>query len=414
MLLDTVQPAKVLYGQQEQHKKEPSDIRVQVTHIQPALPETAEALVNAAYNSATRGHWLDTIRYAQAALARGSTALTLYDALASAHGWLGQWDEARRYGLQALNKRDSQFGGEPVIPLPEPGPLPPPPSAQTRARNIIAFSLFGGDPRYCETAVLNVQEQPKVYPHWVCRFYIDASVPDSVIARLAKGGAQIVPVEGFALQWPGAMWRLLALNDPLAQRILFRDADSVISRREAQAVNQWATSGKRFHIMRDWAAYTDLMMAGLWGVVAGSLPPLEQLIQRFLSAPIQSRYSADQDFLRQYVWPCVRTSLMQHDSVFGSMDAVPFPDKDRPPMGYHVGYGEGAAWFTQKSDLLNGSAVVWRLYLIEKEDGGQTREELVCSYPGTVKEGLLKAHLPLRYVQRIKQGTACVRLTRIG
>ena len=147
-----------------------------------------------AVDSAKRGRWQDAIRYAQTALERGSNALALYDALASAHGWLGQWDQARRYGLQALTMRDRLFGGQPVIPLPEPGPLPPLPSAQTREHNLIAFSLFGGDPTYCELAVLNVQEQPDIYPHWVCRFYVDDSVPASVIDRLRQGGAQIVRV----------------------------------------------------------------------------------------------------------------------------------------------------------------------------------------------------------------------------
>ncbi|MDR0479337.1 MAG: hypothetical protein LBH31_05950 [Burkholderiaceae bacterium] len=97
------------------------------------------------------------------------------------------------------------------------------------------------------------------------------------------------------------MWRLLALDDPQAHRILFRDADSVISRREADAVQQWLASGKRFHMMRDWWAHTELILDGLWGMVAGSLPPLEQLMQPFMSKPLESRHFADQHFLQQYI-----------------------------------------------------------------------------------------------------------------
>jgi ATP synthase protein I len=67
------------------------------------------------------------------------------------------------------------------------------------------------------------------------------------------------------------MWRFLALDDPLAHRILFRDADSVISRREAGAVEQWIASGKRFHMMRDWGSHTALILAELWGVASSSL-----------------------------------------------------------------------------------------------------------------------------------------------
>jgi len=395
----------------EQGRYEESlNLSLQIAHARPGL---AGAWINAAASCAGLGRWQDAIRYGQTALARGGADLAIYDALANAYHQLGQGHEARRYGLQALDLRARQFNGEPAIPLPEPGPLPPPPSAQTRAHNVIAFSLFGGSSKYCEPAVLNVQEQPRVYPHWVCRFYVDGGVPDHVMDRLRKGGAQIVPVDGPAAQWPGPMWRLLALNDPQAHRILFRDADSVISRREAAAVEQWIASGKRFHMMRDYGSHTELMLAGLWGVVAGSLPPLEQLMNRFMSAPLESRHFADQHFLRQYVWPYARASLMQHDSVFGFMDAAPFPD-EQMPAGFHVGCSEGSLSLSAKINAPDGAEVDWELYLIEKLADGRTQEERVCSYRNTVQNGVVKVHVPVRYAQQIQQGTANVRFVGSG
>jgi hypothetical protein len=209
---------------------------------------------------------------------------------------------------------------------------------------------------------------------------------------------------------PGPMWRFLALDDSQAHRVLFRDADSVISQREAEAVNEWLTSGKRFHIMRDWGSHTELMLAGLWGMVAGSLPPLDKLMARFMSAPLESRHFADQYFLRKYVWPYARTSLMQHDSVFGFMDGVPFPGGARP-NDFHVGYAEGSPFFTATSSLPDGSEITWELALIETpNDGGPPRENLICAYPGVVSGGMVKAHIPARYARRLEQGTARVRL----
>jgi hypothetical protein len=400
---------KRMMALQEQGRyQEALDINLQIACI---APKSADAWGNAAVNCLQLTRWQDAIRYGQAALDRGCDRVELYDVLAHAYSMLGQWNEARRYGLQALNRRTCQFSGAPVIPPPEPGPLPPPPGAQTCDRNIIAFSLFGGDSKYCEAAVLNVQEQPHLYPYWVCRFYVDGSVPESVISRLRAGGAQIVRVEGTVLQWPGPMWRLLALDDPQAHRILFRDADSVISLREAHAVEQWLTSGKRFHMMRDHGSTTELILAGLWGVVAGSLPPLDKLMERFLSEPLVSRHFADQYFLRRYVWPYARISLMQHDSVFGFMGAAPFPDGEKCD-GSFVGRNESMP-FTAPSKLPDGTAVTWMLYrIIGKLADGQPREELICAYPGTVKDGVVKAHMPVRYAQWVQQGTACVRLGR--
>ena len=374
-------------------------------------PKVTGLWMNAAINCLKLKRWQEAIDHARSALACGENTFAPYDILAQAHGHLKQWDAVRRCGLQALNMRDRQFGGAPVMPPPAPAALPPLPSAQTRERNLIAFSLFGGDSRYCESAVLNVQEQPRIYPDWVCRFYVDGSVPESVIARLRAGGAQIVQVEGAAAQWPGPMWRFLALDDPQAHHILFRDADSVISRREAGAVARWLASGKRFHILRDWCSHTELIQAGLWDVVGGSLPPLEQLMERFLSAPIESQHYADQYFLRQYVWPYARTSMMQHDSVFGFMGGIPFPDGPRPDHeGFNVGCSEGEGSFALKLGGRDGVKLIWTLYLIDKHDDGQTREERVCSYPGTVKDGTLKAYIPTRYARRMKQGTARIGL----
>ena len=399
-LRNTAGRVRTLYGQGRY--QEALDICLQITG---ANPEISGAWGDAAVNCIQLGRWQDAVHYAQTALARGGNSLAIYDTLAHAHGRLGQWDAARHYGLQALNAKARQFSAAPVIPQPALGPLPPLPSPQTRERNIIAFSLFSDDSKYCETAVLNVQEQPTVYPHWICRFYVDGSVPGHVIERLRAGGAQIVSVEGPAAQWPEPMWRLLALQDPQAHRILFRDADAVISRREAAAVAQWLSSGQRFHMMRDWGSHTALMLAGLWAIVAGSLPPLEQLMARFLSAPLESRHFADQHFLRQYVWPYARASLMQHDSVFGFMDAAAFPEGKRSEY-FHVGCMESVR-FTAPSDLPDGTEVVWAL----NRNPGQPPANRVCAYPATVKEGALSAYIPMRYQQWIEKGTAHIHVT---
>jgi hypothetical protein len=402
-----VQRMMILRGQGSH--KEALDIYLQIEHIHRDWVDTL-MLIDAAADCSCLARWQDASHYAQAALAHDTNHFVPYDALAHAHSKLGQWDKARYYGLQALKLRNSRFGGEPAIPMLKLPPIPPPPSAQTREHNIIAFSLFGRDSKYCEPAILNAQEQSRIYPHWVCRFYVDGSVPDSVINRIRAGSGQIVHVKEPALQWPGPMWRLLALDDPQAHRILFRDADSVISLREAHAVEQWLTSGKRFHMMRDWGSHTELIMAGQWGVVAGSLPPLEQLIQRFMSVPLKSRHFADQHFLRQHVWPYARASLMQHDSVFGFMDAVPFPDGERPE-GFQIGYVEGSALFTKKCDLPDGSEVTWYFCrIVEKLDNGQAQVKPVFSYTNTVRDGVVKILLPQRYARWIEQGRAGVLL----
>ena len=48
---------------------------------------------------------------------------------------------------------------------------------------------------------------------------------------------------------------------------VFRDLDSLISKREKAAVAQWLESKHIFHVMRDHPNHgTTPMMAGMWGV----------------------------------------------------------------------------------------------------------------------------------------------------
>lgn len=377
------------------------DVCLRVTRM---YPDLWLAWTDAAVVCVRLERWEEAIAHGECAIRLGGNSLTLFDALSHACGSLHKWDAMRRYGLLALTLRDQQFQcrtlGDHALP-----PLPQAPSAATRECNVIAFSLFGANSKYCETAVLNAQEQERIYPDWTCRFYVDESVPRTVCARLATAGAQVVVVGSVAELIPGPMWRLLALDDPRIHRVIFRDADSVISEREAQAVHAWVESGKHFHAMRDCPTHTELLLAGLWGAVPAALPEFQKLLQRFLSEPIASVHFADQFFLRQFVWPYARQSLMQHDSMFGFLEAAPFPGGP-PPENFHVGFAEGASFFVMDSNLPEGTAVQWSLFLCEEAG----TEQVVCRYPAVVSQGRASAHLPERYVVRTRNGYARIQV----
>ncbi|MCU1715763.1 tetratricopeptide repeat protein [Pseudomonas sp. 5P_3.1_Bac2] len=374
--------------------------------IQPSL---ADAWVDAAVNAIKLERWADAITYANQALRFNARSLALFDALSHAHGALKQWPQVRLYGLQALQLRSAQFDRAPPLPAPAQQGLPPAPSLARRARNIIAFSLFGGDSKYCESAVLNATEQPQIYPHWTCRFYLDDSVPQAVVQRLQAAGAQVVLVDEATRQLPGPMWRFMALADPQVDRVLLRDADSVISLREARAVAQWLASDKHFHAMRDSASHTELLLAGLWGAVPSALPPIKELLASFAAQPIANAHFADQFFLREWVWPYARLSLLQHDSLFGFLDPLPFPDGPAPD-DFHVGYAEGSPFFSLPTPLPENTAVDWHFYQLHPTHPEQARIRL-CSYPAQVSQGQVRAHLPARYAKLIEIGQGLVRLT---
>jgi len=213
------------------------------------------------------------------------------------------------------------------------------------SRNIVCFSLWGNDKKYTYTAVLNAKLVPVTYPGWKARFYVDHSVPAEIIQALHDYGAQVIAVQEDQRTYLKLFWRFLAASDRNIDYFVCRDCDSVVNHREKAAVDDWLASGKPFHIMRDHAEHAELMMAGMWGGVAGLLPDLAAQAVAYYEAHETKWRWVDQDFLRDHVWPVVRLHAVSHDSqyAFGS-DARPFPAGAELPDGDHVGGYSPANW----------------------------------------------------------------------
>ena len=261
------------------------------------------------------------------------------DALASAYGRIGKLEEARGYGEKALLLKDrtaAKAGA--AVSIPE-GP-PPPFDASHPERNVIAFSLWGAEPRYLDGAIRNAEQAAELYPHWRCRFYVDNSVPAEVVAGLASRGAKISRRPPRANFYEGLFWRFFVAEDPNVDRFLVRDCDSVINVREQAAVEEWVGSERHFHVMRDFYTHTEVILAGLWGGVGGILP-IRDLIPQFKTSLALTR-TVDQIFLRQMVWPIIRANVMTHDSVHRVLGTRDFPAYATLPDGRHVGQNEAA------------------------------------------------------------------------
>jgi tetratricopeptide (TPR) repeat protein len=250
---------------------------------------------------------------------------TWFHGLVELCGLMGKHDELRRHGLHALNEADAMYRSSGIR---LDAATQPPAFDPTRPEeNIIAFSLFGANPRYCEPAVVNAQVTRELFKGWTCRVYLDDTVPQHVHRRLREAGAQLVEMDGSGPKpIHPLMWRFLVIGDPGVKRFLLRDADSLLSEREAAAVRAWIDSPFLFHHMRDYCSHTELILAGLWGGCGGVLPNMEQAMRDYSEQRNKSsgRF-VDQHFLREQVWPAIRQSLLSHDELFGFHDALPFP-----------------------------------------------------------------------------------------
>lgn len=241
-----------------------------------------------------------------------STYIPALDLLAHAYGALDNWEKTGFYGHQALVLKDKAIPDleHEIIPTPAP----------KNGKRIISFSLFGNNSKYIEPAVLNTQLAPVLFPGWTCRFYVDDSVSAEAIQRFRNNGAEVIKVGAPLDNWPGTMWRFLAINDPEAEYVIFRDADSIICYRDAAAVSEWIKSGTLFHTIRDSGSHTALILAGMWGAKAGAVPDMQERIQNFVDKGYPSRHFADQDFLEKNCGPIsVRTCLHMTDYLISVM-----------------------------------------------------------------------------------------------
>lgn len=202
-------------------------------------------------------------------------------------------------------------------------------------RNIIAFSLWGDIPAYIHGAIVNAQIAPYIFYGWRARFYCDNSVPADAVVELRRLGAEVVYIENVKLRHSRSLWRFLVSDDTNVDFFICRDADSRLNAQELLAVEAWLKSGKPFHIMRDHIYHMELILAGMWGGIAGVLPRLSDIIMS------NSRYTknkfSDQLFLAEVVWPLIKNHALTHDSYYNLPGTEKFPQGYRLPGLIHVG-----------------------------------------------------------------------------
>lgn len=275
-------------------------------------PQSVEFHHKVAYAYLKQLKWEKAIEAEMKTLELDSTYIPALDLLAHAYGALDNWEKTGFYGHQALVLKDKAIPNleHEIIPTPAP----------KNGKRIISFSLFGNNSKYIEPAVLNTQLAPVLFPGWTCRFYVDDSVSAEAIQRFRNNGAEVIKVGAPLDNWPGTMWRFLAINDPEVEYVIFRDADSIICYRDAAAVSEWIKSGTLFHTIRDSGSHTALILAGMWGAKAGAVPNMQERIQNFVDEGYPSRHFADQDFLEKNCGPIsVRICLHMTDYLISVM-----------------------------------------------------------------------------------------------
>lgn len=184
-------------------------------------------------------------------------------------------------------------------------------------KKIIAFSLWGDNPKYTIGLIKNLDLAKEIYPGWICRVYCGKSVPKKIIEEIKKRENQELVMMDEQGNWEGMFWRFFAAED--ADIMISRDADSRLNNREKIAVEKWIESDKNFHIMRDHPYHATEILGGMWGVKSPMLKNIKKMIEEYSKGDF---YQVDQNFLKEIVYPLVKETSMIHDEFF---EKKPFP-----------------------------------------------------------------------------------------
>jgi len=197
---------------------------------------------------------------------------------------------------------------------------------------IISISVWGDSARYCVGAIKNAEIAQKLLPDWICRIFVDYTVPSKYITILhGMKNVEVAEVDQEGIF--GAFWRFYSMFQGDDNVIISRDSDSRISQREVKCINEWLTSDKKFSIIRDHERHYDWpILAGMWGM-KGSLD--ESLFDIMNQYGKNHFYTADQIFLAKEIWPIAENNCFIH-----GFKEVEWMNKSRKDIKHHfIGQG---------------------------------------------------------------------------
>lgn len=220
-------------------------------------------------------------------------------------------------------------------------------------KKIISYCLWGNNGFYTINGIRNVDLAKIHFPDWICRFYVAPTVPKAIIEELKNREAEVI-LMGVDESWNGMFWRFYAASDPMVDIMISRDTDSLLDHRDKAAVDEWLSSDKDFHIMRDNRAHSTKILGGMWGARNKIIINMKELIDNYSRKNTNNRKNIDQEFLAEIVYPIVINRSMVHDSLnrFGHGREFPIPRK--LPWYERTMNGEwrGCEWIGDDNDFI--------------------------------------------------------------
>ncbi len=163
---------------------------------------------------------------------------------------------------------------------------------------IFSYSLFGKKLEYYLPLVESLNNIQKFLPNYTVVVYVDSSVDNDFIYFMEKNRISI-KYQNDSINLSGTLWRFKAIDDYNDSWINFRDADSIITKREILILKYLEECKKYDYIIRDSISHCHPMLAGLFGMGSKPKQNITELIENYQNKDIRG---ADQFFLSEYFW----------------------------------------------------------------------------------------------------------------
>jgi hypothetical protein len=178
----------------------------------------------------------------------------------------------------------------------------------------LSFSLYGKDPIYTRGMITNANTISKRFPFFRTQIYIADDVPqDTRESLLNIPCVRLITVnrkDGIANMFD----RFKAIDEPECTLMLVRDADSRIHDRDAACIEDFLTSDKDLHIIRDHPYHGVPILGGLWGIRKAALSEsITSMIDTWIGAKKNLPKGTDQTFLAEVIYPLFKSTALIHD-----------------------------------------------------------------------------------------------------
>jgi hypothetical protein len=207
---------------------------------------------------------------------------------------------------------------------------------------VISFSLYGSDDIYCIGMLENIEIINRDFSDWKIYIFYH-NIPESLLEELKKKpNTYLFPCQHRGTKWEGMFWRFYPMENMNIDVFLSRDADSRISQREMNLVNDFLHSNKTFHIIRDHPKHDLLVLGGTFGMKVKEFHkvikkkrvkfyPINYFLNHFHNTVEEGKDKGpDQDFLIGYIFPIIHDNNMTHCSyknlIFRPTDILIPPD----------------------------------------------------------------------------------------